>query len=177
MQSATAYEPQLRAAVALALAGEPGEAESIVRRLRTVREEDTLLHRAYLPPAEAAVLLAKGSFDAAVEELRQSAPYETGFVAALVPNFLRGEARLKTAPADAMREYQTVLDHRGTDPFTALIPMSQLGLARALARTGNEAESRKVYESLLALWKDADADLPVLHQVRDELARLGRTAT
>ena len=64
VQTATAYEPQLRAAVALALAGEPGEAESIVRRLRTVREEDTLLHRAYLPPAEAAVLLAKGSFDA-----------------------------------------------------------------------------------------------------------------
>ena len=76
-----------------------------------------------------------------------------------------------------MREYQTVIDHRGTDPFTALIPMSQLGLARALARTGNEAESRKIYESLLALWKDADPDLPVLHQVRDELARLGRTAT
>ena len=74
MQTATAYEPQLRAAVALALAGEPDEAESVVRRLRTVREEDTLLHRAYLPPAEAAVLLAKGSFDAAVEELRKSAP-------------------------------------------------------------------------------------------------------
>jgi eukaryotic-like serine/threonine-protein kinase len=177
VQTATAYEPQLRAAVALALAGEPDEAESILRRLRSVREEDTLLHRAYLPPAEAAVQLAKGAFDRAVEELRQSAPYETGLVAALVPNFLRGEARLKTAPADAVREYQTVIDHRGADPFTALIPMSQLGLARALARTGNEAESRKIYEALLALWKDADADLPVLHDVRDELARLGRAAT
>jgi hypothetical protein len=138
-----------------------------------VRAEDTLLHRAYLPPAEAAVLLARGAFDRAVEELRQAGPYETGVVAALVPTYLRGEARLKTAPAEARREYQAVIDHRGADPFSALIPMSQLGLARAFARTGNEAESRKVYEALLAAWENADADLPVLRQVRDELAHLG----
>jgi tetratricopeptide (TPR) repeat protein len=178
VQSSTAYEPQLRAAVALALAGEANEAELAVRRLRTVREEDSLLHGAYLPPAEAAVLLARGSVDAAVEQLRRAAPYETGTVAALVPVYLRGEARLAAGAAvDAASMYRSLLDHRGADPFSPLIPVSQLGLARALARSGRETESRKVYESLLTSWKDADADLPVLRQAREELSHLGRSTT
>jgi len=54
---------------------------------------------------------------------------------------------------------------------------TELGLARAFARSGNEAESRKMYEALLATWKDADADLPILRQVRDELARLAHSTT
>jgi tetratricopeptide (TPR) repeat protein len=177
VQSATAYEPQLRAAVALALAGAPDEAESLVRRLRGVREEDALLHTAYLPAAEAAVLLVRGSLEPALEELRRAAPYETGFVAALVPTYLRGEVKLKAgAAADAIREYRAVAEHRGAEPFSPVIPLSQLGLARALARSGNAAESRKMYEGLLVTWKEADADLPILRQVRDELARLGPPA-
>jgi Tfp pilus assembly protein PilF len=178
VRSATAYEPQLRAAVAIALAGQPDEADAVLRRLRNLRAEDTLLHRAYLPATEAAVLLARGAVDRAVEELRQAAPYESGFVAALVPTYLRGEARLKAgAPVDALREYQAVSAHRGADPFSSLIPLSQLGAARALARSGNESESRRMYEALLATWKEADQDLPILRQVRDELARLTRSTT
>jgi eukaryotic-like serine/threonine-protein kinase len=46
IQSATANEPQLRAAAALALAGGADEAEAVIRRLRLVRPEDTLLHSA-----------------------------------------------------------------------------------------------------------------------------------
>jgi tetratricopeptide (TPR) repeat protein/tRNA A-37 threonylcarbamoyl transferase component Bud32 len=176
--SATAYEPQLRAAVALALAGQPDEAESVVRRLRGVRQDDTFLHAAYLPAAEAAARLTRGAHDAAVEELRRAAPYERGFSAALVPASLRGEARLGAgAAAVARRQYQAVVDHRGADPFSSVLPMAQLGLARALARSGNDADSRTMYAALLATWKDADADLPILIQVRQELARLGRPAT
>jgi tetratricopeptide (TPR) repeat protein/tRNA A-37 threonylcarbamoyl transferase component Bud32 len=177
VQSATAYEPQLRAAVALALAGAPDEAEAVVRRLRGVRPEDTLLHGAYLPPAEAAVLLARGALEPAIEELRRAAPCEMGFVAALVPTYLRGEVKLKAgAAAEAVREYRAVADHRGADPFSSVVPLSQLGLARALARIGDVAGSRKAYEALVAAWKDADSDLPILRQARDELARLGPPA-
>jgi hypothetical protein len=86
------------------------------------------------------------------------------------------DVRLK-AGADALREYQSVIDHRGADPFSSLITMSQLGLARAFARSGNEAESRRMYEALLVTWKNADADLPILRQVRDELARLAHATT
>jgi hypothetical protein len=58
VQTATAFEPQLRAAAALALGGQAQEADALVRRLRGVRSQDTLLQSAYLPVVEATALLA-----------------------------------------------------------------------------------------------------------------------
>jgi hypothetical protein len=41
-------------------------------------------------------------------------------------------------------------------------------LARAAALIGDSARSRKAYEDFFALWKDADATLPVLIQAKKE---------
>ncbi len=173
VRSATAYEPQLRAATALALGGEPSEADALVRRLRGVRPDDTLLQNAYLPVVEAAALLARGQPEPAIEQLRRAAPYENGIVAALLPVYVRGEARLRAgAAAEAVREFQSILTHRGADPFSPVVALAHLGLARAHALTGAMAESRAAYESLLEIWSGADPDLPVLLQAREELARL-----
>jgi tetratricopeptide (TPR) repeat protein len=173
-RTATAAEPQLRAATALALAGEPSEADAVVRRLKGVRSEDTLLQSAYLPVVEAAALLARDRPDEAIEVLRRAAPYENGIVAALLPVYIRGEARLRAGDAaGAAREFQALISHRGADPFSPVVPMAHLGLARALARSGAIAESRQAYETLLGLWASADADLPVLRLARDELGKLG----
>jgi serine/threonine protein kinase/Flp pilus assembly protein TadD len=169
IQSATANEPQLRAAAALALAGGADEAEAVIRRLRSVRPEDTLLHSAYLPVAEAAVLLRRGRADAAVEALRPAIDHERGIVAALVPAYLRGEARLRAGDAEeAIRQFRVVLDHRGADPFSPVWPLSQLGLARALARAGRPTESREAYAALLQTWSTADPDLPPAAAARRE---------
>jgi len=45
-----------------------------------------------------------------------------------------------------------------------------LGLARARAMQGDKAESRLAYQDFLALWKEADADTPLLKQVKTEYA-------
>jgi serine/threonine protein kinase/Tfp pilus assembly protein PilF len=173
VRSATAYEPRIRAATALALAGRPEEAEALVRRLRSVRPEDTLLHNAYLPVAEAGALLARNRSDAAIEQLRRTSPYERGTVAALLPMYLRAEARLRAGAADeAVREFQALLTHRGADPFSPVVSLAQLGVARAHAQNAALAESRKAYEAFLATWAHADADVPVLHQARRELSAL-----
>ena len=42
-----------------------------------------------------------------------------------------------------------MLDHRGTDPFAPVIPLAQLGLARAWAARGDAAKSRHEYDELL----------------------------
>jgi hypothetical protein len=205
LQPGSPNEPQLRAATALALADAPEEAEPIVHRLRHVRPEDTLLHTAYLPVAEAALLLRSGVLrsgvrsrisrtprgtlaegsagsgvrsrfsefreraDAAVEQLRPAAGHEHGTVAALVPGYLRGEARLLAGDfEEAMREFRAVLDHRGADPFSPVWPLSQLGLARALAGVGRVAESRQSYDALLHTWATADPDLPPLIAAQSE---------
>ena len=176
LKVATAYEPQLRAATALALAAAPDEAEAVLRRLRGVRPEDTLLRGVYFPVAEGAVLLARGRLDAAVETLRPAARYEFGTVAALAPVFLRASARLhQGAAAEAAGEFRALIEHRGTDPFSPLWPLSQLGLARALAAAGSVAESSKAYEELMRTWASADPDLPILQQARQEIARHATT--
>jgi eukaryotic-like serine/threonine-protein kinase len=173
VRTATAFEPQLRAATALALGGEPDEAGALVRRLKGVRSQDTLLQNAYLPVVEASALLARGRPAEAIEVLRRAAPYENGIVAALLPVYVRGEARLRAGDAEgAVREFTSLLDHRGADPFSPVVAMAHLGLARAHALAGRTAESRTSYDTLLDIWKDADADLPVLRIVREEVAAL-----
>ena len=134
---------------------------------------DTLLQNAYLPVVEAAALLARGQPAPPIEQLRRAAPYENGIVAALLPVYVRGEARLRAgAAAEAVREFQSILTHRGADPFSPVVALAHLGLARAHARTGAIAESRAAYESLFAIWSGADPDLPVLRKAREEYAAL-----
>jgi tetratricopeptide (TPR) repeat protein len=173
VRTATAYEPQLRGATALALAGAPDEAEAVVRRLRNVRPDDTLLQGTYRPVAEAAILLRRRRSAEAVDALRVAAQYERGTVAALAPAYLRGEARLQAGDAvEARQDFQTVLDNRGADPFSPLIPLAQLGVARALSAAGQIIEARKTYETLMRTWDHADPDLPVLLAARREAAQL-----
>jgi serine/threonine protein kinase/tetratricopeptide (TPR) repeat protein len=175
VQSATANEPRLRAATALALAGGADEADLVIRKLRSVRPDDTLLHAAYLPAAEAAVLIERGQAAAAVEALRPAVRYERGIVAALIPAYLRGEARLRAgSPAEAAREFKVVIDNRGADPFSPIVPLAHLGLARALARAGDTTGGRAAYDAVLRIWFSADADLPPLIAARQEAAALVR---
>jgi hypothetical protein len=58
------------------------------------------------------------------------------------------------------------------NPTSPLISLARLGRARSFSAAGDPARSRQSYEELLALWKDADPDLPVLQQARSEYARM-----
>jgi serine/threonine protein kinase len=44
--------------------------------------------------------------------------------------------------------------------------------ARAAALAGDVATSRKSYQDFLALWKDADPDVPILKEAQAEYAKL-----
>ena len=55
---------------------------------------------------------------------------------------------------------------------SALYPLAHLGLARAAALPGDTVTSRKAYEDLFALWKDADPDLPILNEAKKEYQKL-----
>jgi hypothetical protein len=55
------------------------------------------------------------------------------------------------------------------DPIGAL---ARLGLGRAAVLQSDTVKARFGYQDLLALWKDADADLPILKEARAEYAKL-----
>jgi hypothetical protein len=50
--------------------------------------------------------------------------------------------------------------------------LARLGLGRAYALQGETAKARAAYQDFLAFWKDADPDIPVLKQAKEEYAKL-----
>ena len=52
-------------------------------------------------------------------------------------------------------------------------PWPSWRLARAQAALGKRDEARKSYQAFFEFWKDADPDVPLLVQARDEFAKLG----
>jgi predicted Ser/Thr protein kinase len=133
------------------------------------RPSDTLLNAVRLPVARATVAILKNQPQQAIDALQSAAPYERAY--SQVP-YLRGIAylRLKKGP-EAAAEFQKILDHKGAN-WGIVYPISYLGVGHAWILAGDLDKAKKAYEAFFALWKDADADLPVLAQARKEYAAL-----
>ena len=169
--------PRFRAAAALAMAGLEAEARALVTRAERDYPDATFVRTVLAPVTRAAIALRRQQPGAALEALDAATRTELGTVAGLVPPYLRGEAyALRGDHADAVREFERMLAHRGVDPFAPMLPLAQLGIARAHARAGDVAASRRAYEALLSTWKAADADFHLLADARAEYARLAATA-
>jgi eukaryotic-like serine/threonine-protein kinase len=99
-------------------------------------------------------------------------PTPSGF-APLYPAYLRGQAylMLHNGPA-ATAEFHKILDNPGIVLNFPLGALARLQLARAATLGVDRTAARDAYGEFLALWKDADSDLPVLIAAKAELARL-----
>jgi len=90
--------------------------------------------------------------------------------------YLRGEAYLAAHQGtEAAAQFQKVLEHPGLVVNQVIGALAHLGLGRAYAlQTGADARvrARIGYQDFLAVWKDADPDLPILRQAQAEYARL-----
>jgi DNA-binding winged helix-turn-helix (wHTH) protein/tetratricopeptide (TPR) repeat protein len=167
------YDPRLRAALTLAGTGSACEAEAIANELAAANPEHTLINSVLIPIVRAGVKLSGSQPAQAIEELQLVAPWELGFIAALAPVYLRGQAYLMLGSGlEAAVEFQRILDHRGSDPFSPFHAVATLGLARACAMSGNAKGSLQAYQRFLHNWNDADSDVPVLIEARKELAQL-----
>jgi eukaryotic-like serine/threonine-protein kinase len=131
----------------------------------------TLATYLYGPRIRAAIALDEAKPLDAIADLGPAADYDLAGGFSVIAE--RGEAYLRAKqPEKAAVEYKKILDHGGVDPVSPLLPLARLDLARAEAQGGHVDESRADYEKLFALWKDADADLPVLAVARKEGAAL-----
>jgi tetratricopeptide (TPR) repeat protein len=177
------------AALAFAMAGDTGRAESLAQDLGNRFQLDTQMQSLWLPAIRAQFALDKKNPASALTALQAASPIELGeiqFVAnisCLYPTYIRGEAYLAAGQGNAAAaEFQKILDHSGIVWNCWTGALAHLGVARANAlqsRTsqGADADAARVralaaYKDFLALWKDADPDIPILRQAKAEYAKL-----
>ncbi len=165
------------AALALARSGDRKRATALADELAKEYPADTLVNDYWVPTIRAAVALDEKNPKAAIEALRAAAPYETGSpsppIAFFYPVYLRGLAYLQQGQGEqAAAQFQKMLSYRGVILNTPIAALAHLQLARAQAMSGNNAAARKSYQEFLALWKDADPEVPLLKQVQSEYTKL-----
>ena len=165
------------AALAMAEGGDASDATRLAADLNRDFSLDTLVQRYWLPSIRAALALGRNDAKAAIAELATASDLDlsepAGVTVYLVPPYLRGRAYLMLHDGSAARaEFQKFIDHYGmvgNFPWGAL---SRLGVARAYAADGNTDEAKAAYSEFLALWNNADSDIPLYKQAKAELAAL-----
>ncbi|HET8781339.1 MAG TPA: protein kinase, partial [Pyrinomonadaceae bacterium] len=160
-----------RAALAFALAGDAAKAQPLIEELEQKYPKDTMVNQVWLPEIKAAIELERNNAQAALELLEPARRYETA--AAFSSQALRSMVYLKLGQASqAAAEARKVLDHRGQSPLSTLWPLAHMAFARASALQGDTTQARKSYQDFLTLWKDADADMPILVAAKKEFQKL-----
>jgi Tfp pilus assembly protein PilF len=174
-------EVQYGAALALAMAGDSSRAQDLTNDLENSFPEDTSVKFNYLPTVRAFLALDRGDPAKAIELLQVAVPYELGqprssqadFFGALYPIYARGKAYLAANQgAEAAREFQKIMDHPGIMVGDPIGVLAHLQLGRAYAMQGDTAKAKAAFQDFLALWKEADTDIPVLKQAQADYAKL-----
>jgi tetratricopeptide (TPR) repeat protein len=170
----------VEAALAFAMASDTARAESLAQDLGKRYPLDTQVQSLWLPAIQAQLALNKKNPAAALNTLQAASPIELGQIAfvanisCLYHVYVRGEAYLAAGQgsAAAAAEFQKILDHSGIVWNCWTGALAHLGVARAYAMQGDTAKARAAYNDFLTLWKDADADIPILIAAKAEYAKL-----
>ena len=178
---------QIEATLALAIIGDVmqgdvARAETLAQDLAKRFPLDTQMQSLWLPairaqlaldrrnPAAAVALLPLGTRAARIE--MGAIPFLSN-VSCLQSPYMRGQAYLAAGQGNsAAIEFQKILDHKGIVWNCTTGALAHLGLARALTLAGDKERALAAYRGFLALWKDADSDIPILKEAKTEYAKL-----
>lgn len=169
---------QAAVAMAYAFAGQRAAAQSLADKMAKEYPENTLVQSNYLPVIRGQLALLANKPDQAIDLLKDARRYELGQPAQVIalnvyPAYVRGQAYLALHDgSSATAEFQRIIDNPGMSLNEPIAALAHLGLARASSAQGDPAKAKSHYQDFLQLWKDADADLPVLKQARSEYAKL-----
>jgi DNA-binding winged helix-turn-helix (wHTH) protein/tetratricopeptide (TPR) repeat protein len=181
---------EVEAALAYAMAGDATRAESLAQGLNKRYPLDTQTQSLWLPAIRAQLSLNKNnpalalsSLQAALPPIEYGAMQFVANISCLYPTYIRGNAYLAAKQGkEAAQEFQKILDHSGIVWNCWTGALAHLGVARANAlqaktSQGADADAARVralaaYKDFLTLWKDADADIPVLKAAKAEYAKL-----
>ncbi len=180
---------EVEASLAFAFAEQPARAETLAQDINDRLPLSSQMQTLWLPAIQAQLALNQKKAASALTILQAATPTELsqiGFVpniSCLYPLYVRGEADLAVGQGRAAAaEFQKIIDHSGMVQNCWTGSLAHLGLARAKAlesrsAQGAEAETARArslsaYKDFFALWKDADADIPVLEEAKREYAKL-----
>jgi eukaryotic-like serine/threonine-protein kinase len=71
----------------------------------------------------------------------------------------------------AAAEFQKYIDHYALVRNAPWGALARLGLGRAYAMEGDTLKARAAYQEFLTIWKNADPDLPILKQAKEEFTK------
>jgi tetratricopeptide (TPR) repeat protein len=185
----TSQGVEVEAALAFAMSGDAARAESLAQDLGKRFPLDTQMQSLWLPAIQAQLALDKKNPAAALNALQAASSIELGQInfvlniSCLYHVYVRGEAYLAAGQGkEAAAEFQKIIDHSGIVWNCWTGALARLGVARAnglQARnsSGADADLARVralaaYKEFFVIWKDADADIPVLKQAKSEYAKL-----
>jgi eukaryotic-like serine/threonine-protein kinase len=180
---------EAEAALAFAMLGDSARAETLAEDVAKRSADDTQLQGVWLPAIRAQVALTKKNPDAAISALEPAVALELGegkfgpSPSCMYTTYLRGLAYLADQKGTAAAtQFQRILDHDGVVWNCWTGALAHLGLARAIVLESQDAEGEDVddyrlealmaYKDFLRLWKDADPDIPILTQAKDEFANM-----
>jgi tetratricopeptide (TPR) repeat protein len=176
---ASTSDLQVLAALAFARGGDTSRAQTMADDLNKRSPLNTILNGYWLPTIRAAIALDGKHPEKAVELLQAALAYELGQPSpaaqvggSLYPVYVRGEAYLAAGQGQAAAEFQKLIDHHGIVQNFVLGALAHLQLGRARALSGDKEGARKDYQDFFSLWKDADADIPILKEAKAEYAKL-----
>ena len=158
----------LQYAVLSVRSGDLATGEAFLRK-KEEHPKNTIEHFLLLPELRALVSLRHGSPQAAIDALEPARPYELA-----QPEVIEVRAQAYLAahqPDKAAAEFKKLIANPTLeDPTLPRTFLAHLGLARAYRQADDLSDSRHEYETFLALWQDADSNLPILKEAKQEYA-------
>ena len=161
------------AGIASAMCKDAAQAQSLIEEMSKRFPKDTATVDCVVPMIKAMLELNRGNAMAAVQILEPLRSKEGGIFLGVIPNYLRGKCYLQQRMGrEGAAEFEKVIAARGVDSFGVEHVLAHLDLARAAMIAGDTSKARKEYQDFLALWKDADQDVPMLVEARKEYEAL-----
>jgi eukaryotic-like serine/threonine-protein kinase len=158
-----------------AILSEDQKAVGLADELQKAQPNDTTTVNVTVPLIRALAALrpanpAKADPAKAIDYLNSAAVYARANPALF---FIRGLAdRQAGRDAEAQQDFQKVADLKARSGPDLLFVINQLEIGRMSRKQGDIPKARIAYQDFLTSWKDADADIPLLHEAKAEYAKL-----
>jgi hypothetical protein len=170
------------AGFALALSGDYPRSDQLADDLERRFPEDTFAKFTYVPVLRGLTALHQRNPAGSVARLQIAQQYELAinglnfshfYLGGLHSAYVRGLALVAAHRyAEAVAEFQKILNHRGVVGLDPIGALAQLQIGRAFALPGDQAKAKAAYDAFLALWKDADPGVPILKTAKAEYGKL-----